>query len=382
LRATDAERKAAELKREKLAYADQVALAKGNSDKLIELERQHLQKVADINKDYEQKPDKNSKKEADQKQTFIDALQRESDTYVMTAGQIKIYEAAKKGIVGIEMQQVMALASEIDARDAATKATQDHAKAVADANKIIGDIDPIAKATQEWEKLLALKAQGLLTDEQMGQAYAKTLGGMEDKTDKSTTKMSDTQKNFRDNTQRVFGDQLYDAMTGKFGSIEDAFKQMLFRMAANAAAQRITEGLFGNGKEGSTGLLSPLMKAFGFAKGGAFGGDGVMAFANGGAFTNQVISEPTYFAYGGALGKLGQVGEAGPEAIMPLSRGSDGKLGVRAQGGGGNGVSIVYSPTIQIDSRTDQAQVRQLVDNSVRQGNAQLVDTLQRRGIL
>lgn len=57
-----------------------------------------------------------------------------------------------------------------------------------------------------------------------------------------------------------------------------------------------------------------------FAKGG------IKPFASGG-----VISAPSYFPMAGGLGLAG---EAGPEAIMPLSRGSDGRLGVAMSGGG------------------------------------------------
>lgn len=106
----------------------------------------------------------------------------------------------------------------------------------------------------------------------------------------------------------------------------------------------------------------------------------VFGFANGGEFTNGIFNQTTPFRFAGGGGfNLGVMGEAGPEAVMPLARGSDGKLGVRAQGGG---VSINYAPTIQIDSRTDQAQVHQLVSNAVKRGNAELVDTLQRRGVI
>lgn len=61
-----------------------------------------------------------------------------------------------------------------------------------------------------------------------------------------------------------------------------------------------------------------------------------VAFAKGGAFTNTVVNTPTPFSFGG--GQLGVMGEAGPEAIMPLTRGSDGSLGVRAIGNHGGGV--------------------------------------------
>jgi hypothetical protein len=58
-----------------------------------------------------------------------------------------------------------------------------------------------------------------------------------------------------------------------------------------------------------------------------------IGFANGGAFTNSIVSSPTMFKFadGGAM-RTGLMGEAGPEAIMPLSRGADGSLGVQANG--------------------------------------------------
>lgn len=56
------------------------------------------------------------------------------------------------------------------------QASHDYAKSVEDANRIIFDLDPIAKASAEWENLAALKAQGLLTDEQIGKSYLKTFG--------------------------------------------------------------------------------------------------------------------------------------------------------------------------------------------------------------
>lgn len=66
-----------------------------------------------------------------------------------------------------------------------------------------------------------------------------------------------------------------------------------------------------------------------FAKGGAFD-NGVQKFAKGGAFTNGVYNSPTLFKFakGGAFGVMA---EAGPEAVMPLKRGSDGSLGVQVQ---------------------------------------------------
>jgi TP901 family phage tail tape measure protein len=76
----------------------------------------------------------------------------------------------------------------------------------------------------------------------------------------------------------------------------------------------------------------------GFAKGAAFRAGGVTAFASGG-----VVSSPAIFPM--ANNKVGLMGEAGPEAIMPLTRTSGGDLGVKAVGAGG---STVIAPQINI----------------------------------
>ena len=80
---------------------------------------------------------------------------------------------------------------------------------------------------------------------------------------------------------------------------------------------------------------------FPFADGGAFsGGSQIQAYANGG-----VVGSPTLFPMAG--GKTGLMGEAGPEAILPLKRGANGKLGVQMEGGGGDNVVINQSFNFQ-----------------------------------
>jgi tape measure domain-containing protein len=66
------------------------------------------------------------------------------------------------------------------------------------------------------------------------------------------------------------------------------------------------------------------------ADGNVYASNGVVPFANGGMFTNSIVSSPTLFQFaGGGVTQAGLMGEAGPEAIMPLKRGADGKLGVQ-----------------------------------------------------
>ena len=91
-------------------------------------------------------------------------------------------------------------------------------------------------------------------------------------------------------------------------------------------------------------LASP--GSFGFAKGGAFS-SGMRRFATGG-----IVNGPTLFPFadGGAM-QMGLMGEAGPEAIMPLQRGADGSLGVRAAMGG-NGMGGSSSPILNMSFET------------------------------
>jgi tape measure domain-containing protein len=72
------------------------------------------------------------------------------------------------------------------------------------------------------------------------------------------------------------------------------------------------------------------------ANGNAFGANGIIPFAKGG-----IVNSPTLFPFAKGIGLMG---EAGPEAILPLSRGPGGKLGVMASGGGGGGdVNVVVN---------------------------------------
>ncbi|MBI3144737.1 MAG: phage tail tape measure protein [Pseudogulbenkiania sp.] len=138
-----------------------------------------------------------------------------------------------------------------------------------------------------------------------------------------------------------------------------SFGQMLQQMIAKAVAADLMSKLVGkgNGDDGWLGLaFNAATMAAGYnsgknfapvseaaftpvaANGLAFDTSGITErFANGAAFTNTIVSRPTTFRFAKGTGLMG---EAGPEAIMPLRRGRDGKLGVAAAGGGGTTQSI------------------------------------------
>ncbi len=89
------------------------------------------------------------------------------------------------------------------------------------------------------------------------------------------------------------------------------------------------------------------------AKGAVYDG-GILQFAKGGMFTNSIVTEPTLFKFARGTGLMG---EAGPEAIMPLRRDSDGNLGVMAKPQGGN-VEIVVN-----NYSGEKAETRETVDS-------------------
>ncbi len=134
------------------------------------------------------------------------------------------------------------------------------------------------------------------------------------------------------------------ATTGKL-SFSDFAKSILAdmariatRAAASQALSSLFGGFFGGGNAAAQSGVDNLVSNSGlFANGGAFAG-GVQMFATGGAFTNSVVSTPTAFGMSG--GRMGVMGEAGPEAVMPLTRTSSGALGVRAMGGSSSQINV------------------------------------------
>ncbi|WP_010137996.1 phage tail tape measure protein [Oceanicola sp. S124] len=108
--------------------------------------------------------------------------------------------------------------------------------------------------------------------------------------------------------------------------------------------------------------VKPVTDHFGGLIAQGIGGlvQNVMPFAKGG-----VVSSPTYFPMTGGTGLMG---EAGPEAIMPLSRGADGRLGVRMQGQGPSSVVInITTPDVE-GFRRSQSQIAAQMSRALTRG--------------
>jgi phage-related minor tail protein len=168
-------------------------------------------------------------------------------------------------------------------------------------------------------------------------------------------------KNLEDRSKQ-FGAVLTNALKGAATSgksLDDVLRQVALNLAGVAldAGLKPLQRLLGNAFSSIFGAITP------FAKGGLTGG--VQAFASGG-----VVSSPTYFPNGGSLGLMG---EAGAEAIMPLQRGSDGRLGVAMAGGGkSQSITINISTPDAASFVKSQGQVSAIVARAAGRGGRYL----------
>lgn len=156
--------------------------------------------------------------------------------------------------------------------------------------------------------------------------------------------------------RRAFDGLIFDGM-----KLSDALRkvaQSMINGVYNAAMRPVQGAMGGMVAQGVNAVMGGMMP---FKDGGAFAQGRVMPFAKGG-----VVASPTSFPMRGGRGLMG---EAGPEAIMPLARGADGRLGVQAAGGG-RPVTVVMNiqtPDVQGFQRS-QSQIAAQASRALARG--------------
>lgn len=130
--------------------------------------------------------------------------------------------------------------------------------------------------------------------------------------------------------EETFDQKMAKAFEGWANGFSSQLNDMLwksdvtFEEIAQSFARMITQMLI------QFMIVEPFVKwvrgLFGFSDGGVLSMGRIVPFAQGG-----IVTKPTIFPMAGGMGLMG---EAGPEAVMPLKRGRDGRLGVEAEGGG------------------------------------------------
>ncbi|PJE29552.1 hypothetical protein PSM7751_01080 [Pseudooceanicola marinus] len=194
----------------------------------------------------------------------------------------------------------------------------------------------------------ALQAQVDILDDSLGGA-ADMAAGFDSELRRIRAALAETGKDVQTlerglsrGLRRALDGVLFDGM-----KLSDAMRTVAMSMsnaAYSAAVKPITDHFGGMIAQGVGSLVQ-----------------GVLPFAKGG-----VVSSPTYFPMRGATGLMG---EAGPEAIMPLSRGADGSLGVRMEGGE-RPVSVVINVTTpDVDGfRRSQSQIAAQMGRALSRG--------------
>lgn len=172
---------------------------------------------------------------------------------------------------------------------------------------------------------------------------------------------------------RQFSSALVSAFDGlvfkgkSFGDVLSGLAQSMSKMALQAALKPLEQGL-GQLVTGalSGGLGGGAGASFGFANGGAFSQGVPVPFASGG-----VIQSPIAFPLGS--GATGIAGERGSEAIMPLARGPDGRLGVAANGvGSGLTINFAVTATDAASFVRSETQVAAMLSRAVSRGQRNL----------
>jgi hypothetical protein len=165
----------------------------------------------------------------------------------------------------------------------------------------------------------------------MAAAFQAELRGMQDTMLYTGREVQGMSRAIGGGLRRAFDGVVFDGMR-----LSDALRTVARSMvdaAYNTAMRPVQNALGGFISNGINSLVSGILP---FQKGGAISQGRVMPFARGG-----VVQGPTSFPMRGGMGLMG---EAGPEAIMPLRRGPDGRLGVAAAGGGAS-VQVVMNIT-------------------------------------
>ncbi len=214
--------------------------------------------------------------------------------------------------------------------------------------------------TRRQEILFELKKRKLPVDEERIATIVAT--------ESYTRSLMEAEQQRQQLMQTVEGhiENAFMSMVDGSASVEDAFKGMLRNILLAIYQQEVA-------KPAATAVGTLFRGLLGFADGGAFS-KGVQFFANGG-----VVNSPTMFQHSGGLGVMG---EAGAEAIMPLKRGSDGKLGVAVSGGAG-GDTINVHQYFQLSANGDESVrriVRQEAPRMAEMAKSAVVDAKRRGG--
>lgn len=187
---------------------------------------------------------------------------------------------------------------------------------------LVSPVNVLVKKLTELDKF-----DGFIDPEVLAAARLEINAQIDD-LDKLPKKADDMKEAYKDAFATMTNGLAKFVATGK-GDFRSLTKSMLEGLAEVAAKSALLNGLkTAKAATGGSGLLFSILDAIvPSAKGNVFNSPGLSAYSG------SIVSRPTVFPFAKGIGLMG---EAGAEAILPLKRGKDGKLGVGTSGGGGN----------------------------------------------
>jgi len=282
--------------------------------------------------------------------------QREVETAVMKARNLAIEDGT--ALTKLQEDSIRSLVSQIQDKEAADKAAEKSVEDLKDAQQLVNryiedgssKIDLYKKASIELEIALETLAKNgfkLSADEaeRLWAGLEKIKGDGKSGIDE----LKDAIDGWGKRTSQVFADMLTGGETSfkqlAKTFINESIQMILYANLFATAFNRIKAAAGGGGWIGALGSVFTGS----FAEGGAFsGGNEITAFAKGG-----VVNKPTLFPMAKGAGLMG---EAGPEAVMPLARGPNGVLGVRSHGGAGVIQHISFGVEVNVEGGSQGAE--------------------------
>lgn len=192
----------------------------------------------------------------------------------------------------------------------------------------LDDIDALDGEVSALERTLGDTAA-------MTAAFDSQLRDIQGTLTETTRDLGNLERGFSGGLRRAFDGLVFDGL--KLSDALSVVAKSMVDTAYSAAINPVMQHLGGLLASGVNGAVSSIMP---FENGAPFSQGRVMPFAKGG-----VLDGPTTFSMRGGTGLMW---EAGPEAIMPLARGADGRLGVRSAGSGSVNVNMhISTPDVQ-----------------------------------
>lgn len=255
---------------------------------------------------------------------------------------------------------------------------------------ILGEIDPVIQLRNQLEEQKALYQayyeDGLVSKERYEQLVIAATNKSKEAQYQSSKELYASQgmwQRMQMNLVDAVEQRTANSMTGilmRTKSFSESVKEFSSSLASSIISDLIRIAIQAQITNALTGLMGGFAGSSGAASGAKAGKVGVKANAKGDVYSspslsqysNQVVSSPTLFAFAkGGTPNLGLMGEAGSEAIMPLKRGPDGSLGVRATGSNStaSGDTIIHQ-TFHVTGNGDEA-LYQAIQEAARMGAEQ-----------